>query len=212
VRLLIDFIKNNKIISVIFIIFLLSAVGYTILYINEQKNKIIDEINFEQDVIADESKEIENKIFIDIAGQVVNPGLYELIEGARTKDAIDMAGGLTDKACLDEINLAYKLSDGIKITIPQKEVKETPKKQNVSNKVIQTEISLAPSTSSSNLININTATSDELDKLSGIGSATAKKIIEYREKNGGFKTKEDIMKVSGIGESKFQKIKDNIIV
>jgi competence protein ComEA len=212
VRLLLDFIKNNKIISVIFIIFLLSAVGYTILYINEQKNKIIDEINFEQDVIADESKEIENKIFIDIAGQVVNPGLYELIEGARTKDAIDMAGGLTDKACLDEINLAYKLSDGIKITIPQKEVKETPKKQNVSNKVIQTEISFAPSTSSINLININTATSDELDKLSGIGSATAKKIIEYREKNGGFKTKEDIMKVSGIGESKFQKIKDNIIV
>lgn len=209
---MVDFIKNNKIISVISIIFLLSACGYTILYTNEQKNKIVNEISLEQDVILHESKAIENKIFVDVAGEVGNPGLYELNEGARIKDAIDTAGGLTDKSCLDGINLAYKLSDGIKVTIPQKEIKDISKKTTTNNKVVQTGLFSSSAVSSSSLININTATQDELDKLSGIGNTTANKIIEYREKNGGFKTKEDIMKVSGIGEAKFQKIKDDIEV
>lgn len=201
-------IKNNKKISIAITILLLSAVGYTFLYINDQKNEIIDEIVLaeeNQEVILEE--EIKKNIIVDIGGEVEAPGVYELQEGARINDLVTIAGGLTEKACLDNVNLAYKLSDGMKIIIPQKEVKKTITTSTAKPQVIQ---SSALTSGGSNLININTATIAELDKLEGIGETTAKKIINYREKIGEFKKKEEIMNVSGIGEAKYNNIKNEI--
>ena len=151
-------------------------------------------------------------IFIDIGGEVINPGLYELNEKARVNDAIIAAGGTTDKADLTEINLAYVLSDALKITIPKKE--EGQKENSKKNASISSSLMTPKADVSqvSGLVNINTATKNQLKNLEGIGDSTAQKIIDYRTQNGQFNKIEDIKKVSGIGESKYQQIKDNISV
>ena len=200
-----EFIKNNKLILSVIIILVLSAIGYAIFYINEEKN----EINFEQQIetvdIIEELEIIEkSKIYIDVSGEVVNPGLYELDEGSRINDAINIAGGVTEKACLDNVNLAYILSDGIKITIPKKSKNITY----INTPVIFT----GASNDGEQLININTATVEELCKLDGIGESTAKKIITFRNQKGGFKSKEELKNVAGIGEAKFNSIKNDITI
>jgi len=200
-----EFIKNNKIILIFIIILVLSAVGYGILYINEEKN----EINFDNDVstIEEPIENIlieKNKIYVDVAGEVVNPGLYELDEGSRINDAITIAGGLTQDACLDEVNLAYILNDGIKITIPKKNKNVIYKKTPV--------IFAGSSIEGNQLININTATIEELCKLDGIGESTAKKIIDFRNEKGGFKSKEELKNVPGIGDAKYNGLKNDICI
>lgn len=196
-----EFLKNNK--FTIILILILSACGYIFLYINEEKNENIliesQESEIEQ---IDEMVEEKNQICIDIAGEVVNPGVYMLDEGSRVNDLIILAGGVTKEANLDNVNLAYILTDGIKITIPNK-------KENLKN-IIQT--SLVNNNLSNGIVNINQASIDELMTLSGIGESIAEDIINYRNKNGKFKKKEDIKNVSGIGESKYSKIKDKITV
>ena len=116
---------------------------------------------------------------------------------------------MTNLADISRINLAYQLKDGQKIYIPSiHDDEELPTIQNDAGNNI-----LIPDTpTTSNLININTASQLELESLSGIGTSTATKIIEYRNKNGDFQQIEDIMKVNGIGEAKFDLIKDYICV
>lgn len=205
---------NKKIISsVIITIFLLSALIYNLLYMNNKKNDIIEEIQEIECVEAVVEEETKN-IFVDIGGEVINPGLYELPEDSRINDAINIAGGVTAKADLTTVNLAYILSDAMKIIIPKKEVKKVVvnnvKAQNL--QVVTTNISTAQNEMSDATVNINTATKEELKKLTGIGDATAQKIIDYRTENGNFSKKEDIKNVSGIGESKYNSIKDNISI
>ena len=132
-------------------------------------------------------------------------------------------GGIRDDAYINDINLAYKLEDGMKIYVPtiqdkQQEEKEQTKEivQKQETETIQQsskkeEVDKGNTTKASK-ININTATQAQLETLTGIGPATATKIIEYREKNGKFKKIEDIKQVSGIGDNKFEKIKDSITV
>ena len=111
-------------------------------------------------------------------------------------------GGLTQSASLDQINLAEVLEDGMKIYVP-----------NIEEKVEQDHIGkLQQSQKINKVLNLNTATLYELDTLPGIGESTAQKIIEYRQQNGDFKTTEEIMDVSGIGEAKFSSIKKLITV
>ena len=112
-------------------------------------------------------------------------------------------GGLKENACLDDINLAYKLEDGMKIDIPTKQEKQ----ENIS-----TQNNIISNNKQNTKININTATQTELETLSGIGASTALKIINYRKENGNFSSIEDIKNVSGIGESKYSSIKDSITV
>lgn len=196
-----EFLNNNKLI--IILILILSACGYVFLYIKEEKSK---NILIESDTVLVEEKEeeiIEEKqICVDIAGEVINPGVYFLNEGSRVNDLIIMAGGVTSEANLNEVNLAYVLSDGIKITIPNKK----------DNLTVLVQTGLIKNSLKSNIVNINEANIEELVKLSGIGESIAEDIIEYRNKNGNFKKKEDIKNVSGIGESKYNKIKDKITV
>ncbi len=187
-----DFIKNKKIIITTISILVLSLLGYIFFYISEEKNDITF-VESEEISENSESEKINKTIFIDIAGEVVNPGLYELAEGSRVNDAIMLAGGLTEDADLIDINRAYILSDGLKIVIPSK------------NDTVN-------SVQGSRKININLATASELCTLDGIGESTAQKIINYRKAHGFFKSIEGIKNVPGIGDAKFNQFKDYITV
>ena len=148
----------------------------------------------------------EQPIIVQIAGAVPRPGVYALAEGSRVQDAISAAGGFLAEADKTGINLARALEDGEQLEIPYLEG---------SSPILGTPlpVSTEPVTaSSSELININTASIAELDTLPGIGPTTAQKIIDYREQNGPFLTPEDIINVSGIGPGTYERIKDLITV
>lgn len=153
-------------------------------------------------------------VAVHVIGAVPRPGLYEFPEGARVQDAIDAAGGLLTSANIDAVNLAALLVDGEQLTIPYKSGEEP---------VAGTDTSTGPDLPNSNtndsdssgsenpdLININTASLEELDSLPGIGPTTAQRIIDYRNTNGPFTTIDEIMDVSGIGPSTYDEIKDLI--
>ena len=147
-------------------------------------------------------------IYVYICGEVAAPGVYELSEDSRIYEAVDAAGGFTENAARESVNLASKVSDGMQITIYNKE--EAASLPAGSGSAVGN--NGQGGTSGSGLVNLNTATKEELMTLKGIGEAKAEDIIRYREKSGGFKKIEDIMKISGIKEAGFQKIKDNITV
>ena len=147
-------------------------------------------------------------IYVYICGEVINPGVYELSGDSRIYEAVDAAGGFTENAARECVNLASKVSDGMQITIYNRE--EAASLQADSASVDGN--AGKSGTSGSGLVNLNTATKEELMTLKGIGESKAEDIIRYREKSGGFKKIEDIMKISGIKENGFQKIKDSITV
>lgn len=140
-------------------------------------------------------------IFVDIGGAVEEPGVYEVAKDTRLFEVIEMAGGLSEDADPDHVNRASFVEDGQKIIIPMKGSEYTDDR---------TAAAFSPE-ADSGLININTASADELKTLSGIGDVTAEKIIEYRSSTA-FKSKEDIMSVDGIGSKTYEKIKDDITV
>ncbi len=154
---------------------------------------IIDETDVEEDTYPKE-------IVVHISGQVHNPGVVKLEPGARVIDAVNAAGGLKNDADLDKINLAKKLQDEDKIYIPK-----------IGEDIDENLLDFQNSVEDGNKININTCTKEELMSLPGIGEVLADRIIQYREKTP-FKKVEDLMNVSGIGEKKFESIKDMIIV
>ena len=127
---------------------------------------------------------IEQYLYIHVVGEVVSPGMYQLPIGARLVDAVFAAGGLTDEADNASVNLARELTDGEQIIV-----------FSISQE------GQSPGTNSSGLISLNRAGEKELEELPGIGPALAGRIIAWREANGGFKSIEDLLKVSGIGES-----------
>lgn len=155
----------------------------------------------------------DNRIVVDIKGEVKNQGVYYLNEGSIVEDLIKEAGGITDKASLDLVNRAEKLTNNKCIIIPSKEESNEIKGPQ-SNNIASMPSSMASTNSDdgNEIININTANESELVKINGIGPAKAKAIISYREENGGFGSIEDIKNVSGIGEGTFLKIKDYISV
>lgn len=173
--------------------------------------------NEETDEIIEDTFET---IFIDIKGEVVNPGVYEIQLGDRVIDAVQMAGGFTNEATTDNVNLSKKLKDETVIIIPSylKDYENVTIKNDYeidsNDDIVQTEENENDEKieSSSSLVNINTASVVELMSLDGIGETKAKAIIEYRDTNGGFKSIEDIKNVSGIGESTYENIKNNITV
>lgn len=148
-----------------------------------------------------ESEEMveKNKIYVYIIGAVHEPGVKVAIEGMRLYQIIELSGGLTEDADISKINLAATVRDEQKIIIPNLSM-SGEKTYSVTYDEYD------------GLININTASSEKLQELTGIGESTAKKIIAYREGNGEFKKIEDIKNVSGIGESKYNAIKNDITV
>lgn len=173
--------------------------------------------NIQDKILDKKSNDSNDKIVIYITGAIKNEGVYELQENSRIADSIEKAGGLTEEANINNINLAYVLQDGMKVYIPKKG-EDTNEINDNTNIYVSREESVTKNSkkiannSNKDKININTATQIELETLPGIGKSTALKIIEYRNKNGKFSCIEDIKKVSGIGDSKYSKIKDLIKV
>ena len=143
----------------------------------------------------------EAVIFVDIKGAVKNPGVYQMKAGDRVKDALDAAGGLTDEADSQKVNLAQRVEDQMVIVVPKvgEEVTEIPAG------------GTSKEAAKDGKVNINTATVEELKTLKGVGEKKAEAIIEYRKKNGSFQTKEDLMKVRGIGKKLFESFQERIV-
>ena len=160
-----------------------------------------DEADSHFDSSDDSTKDDSNTdIYVHICGAVINPGVYQVPVGTRVYQALELAGGSSDDAYLSGINLADKLADGQKVYIPA----EGENAEGI--------LSIDSGGVQSVMININTASEAELMTLPGIGQSRAKDIINYRVKNGLFESINDIMKVSGIKEAAFEKIKDLIKV
>jgi competence protein ComEA len=151
-------------------------------------------------------------VAVDVIGAVPRPGLYEFAEGARVQDAIDAAGGLLAEANVDALNLAALLQDGQQLNIPYLNG-VAPTEGPALPAATEAPIAVAPTNNSgTGLVNINTASLDELIALPSIGPTIAQKIIDYRIANGPFSTIQDITNVSGIGPSTFDDIKNLITV
>ena len=159
--------------------------------------------------ISDEST--NNTIKIYICGAVKESKVITLNENSRISDAIEAVGGLNTDADLTNINLAYILEDGEKIYIPKKGEESTNQDETSTNEYNTSNITSSLS-SKSTKVNINKANQTELESIPGIGPSTASKIINYREENGKFSSIEDIKNVSGIGNTKYENIKDYITV
>lgn len=157
-------------------------------------------------------------IVVDVVGAVARPGVYTLQTGARVCDAVDMAGGATANAQLAAVNMAAKLVDGQQIAIPEKgqtgragasaQAAGGPGQDGSGS----TQPGAAGSSAAGAPVNLNTATLEQLDTLQGVGPSTAQKIVDYREANGGFKSIEELNNVAGIGEVRFQSLKDQVTV
>lgn len=182
----------------------------------EELNKSENFVDNETEEVS-ETAEIEEKIVVHITGAVKKEGVIYLKKGARIVDAIKEAGGETKEADLSQVNLAYELQDGQKIYIPNKNEKVSQYIISTNGETIDSNGANTGNESTSTSkegakVNINTATQNELDGLPGIGPALAQRIIDFREENGNFKSIEDIQNVKGIGNSKFDEIKDKIVV
>lgn len=222
------FLKYKKIglISILVIVIisaliLYSTSGFNELNKNNNESIFVDEENidteenFQKNTATEESKESGNKsgntlqnktIIVEIKGQVVKPDVYTLDENSIINDLINMAGGVTENADLSSINRAKKLQNHEMIYIDDKTQSDSQKE------AAQSGEAAVSSSASETLVDINTATAEQLKTLNGIGDSKAKSIIEYREQNGGFKSIDEIKNVTGIGDKMFEKIKGNITV
>ena len=203
---------KQKIIKIV--IGVIVAIGAIVYFIITNQNadnyeEILTNEEVVQSTVSEEIVEKVPKIKVYVTGEVNAPGVIELEEGSRIQDAIEGCGGLTKESNLKDINLAYEVSDGEKIYIPNlsEETNEVCQEQgNLSNPVSNT------GTSSNGKVNINKATVSELTNVPGIGASTAQKIVSYRDENGKFKSVDEIKNVSGIGASKYESMKDYITV
>lgn len=197
------------------------SIGIYMFFTKENDN--IEEIlieNTQEETKITDSEEItkNNNIVVYITGCIKSPGVYEMQEENRIADLIEKAGGVTEEADPNNINLAYKLEDEMKIYVPSKKETENKLEEKVDEEYISRENSNLKTTENNKVsnksqkININTASQTELETLPGIGPSTALKVIEYRKENGRFKNIEDIKNIKGIGESKFNNIKELIKV
>ena len=170
-----------------------------------KKEESIEETEIVVTTVLAEKAEVsttqETVIFVDIKGAVKNPGVYQMKVGDRVKDALDAAGGLTDEADSQKVNLAKRLEDQMVIVVPKvgEEAEEIPAGATSKEEAKEGKV------------NINTATVEELKTLKGVGEKKAEAIIEYRKKNGSFQTKEDLMKVRGIGKKLFESFQERIV-
>ena len=141
-----------------------------------------------------------------VSGEVGQPAVYELPPGSIVADVVEMAGSFTEEAAAEAVNLAQPLADGMHVHVPAEKEAGAPPIFSVS------EPATAPGENGAMTVNINTATRAQLEALPGVGPATAEKIVAYREENGPFERIEEIMDVSGIGEAKFEGMKELITV
>lgn len=236
-----NYVSERKL-ELLIIVLLLGTICFLVWNSYFKKNENLlenDDVNLISDTlekVEDSSNVSEEKyILVDIKGEVKKPGVYKLKENSRVIDAINVSGGLTKKAYTKYINLSRILKDeNVIIVNSTSEIKKVSSGNNITEVKINNNSKNSASISESELItndnvkseedntgnslesnqkvNINTATKEELMKLSNIGESKAEKIIDYRTANGNFNTIEDIKKVSGIGDKLYDSIKENITV
>ena len=146
-----------------------------------------------------ENAETKRSITVYVTGEVKKPGLVILTEGQRVADAVNAVGGVIETADIDRINMAAFLEDGMQVRVPARIGGADTRSK-----------SAGAGKNEEGQINLNTATEKELQELPGIGPAMSARIVEYREANGDFQSIEDIKKVRGIGNAKFEKLKDKV--
>lgn len=221
-------LENKKLVIVIIVVLGITGLFcYFFLWKEDEVEVIEPELGMlnEANTIKQEKIDADKLVIVHVSGAVQNPGIVRLTEGERIADAIEKAGGATEEADLSKLNLAYVLEDGVKLRIPKKgeKVEEGEYVSEGSGEVMEesatdeaknmgTSTGSTTTTKKNTVVNINKANQEELTTLPGIGTATAQKIIDYRKEHGSFKAIEDIKKVSGIGDSKFNQIKNLIKV
>ena len=184
-----------------------AAVGLVILFIgaNYLRGQLSPPVREEPAAVTLGIKEDRTsaRLKVHVVGAVARPGLYEIEPGSRVADALAKAGGATPAADLNQINLAAKLADGQQLVVPEAGAAG----------VVAGAAGAGSGTPAVNQpININTATAEQLNALDGVGPKTARKIIEYREANGGFKSVEELLEVPGIGPAKFEQIRNQVVI
>lgn len=223
----------SLILNVVLVLALISTTGY--FFVQDDKEGVV---KTEPISLSEVNEEKPGKIYVDVKGAVKKPGVYEMASNSIVNDVINEAGGFTSKAYKNNINLSKKISSEMVIYVYTKseydkfnEPANIVDNCNCEDYVIDSCINNGSSiiTSDGNvsidnskneslndsdksLVNINTATKTELMTLSGVGEAKAENIIKYREDNNGFKSIEELKKVSGIGEAAYEKIKNNITI
>lgn len=201
------------------------------LYVYYQSNNVVDTTSLKKlDEVTDkkEEKKAVKTVFVDVKGAVNAPGVYELDDGKRVIDAINLAGGLSENANVINLNLSKKLTDEMYVIVYTKDEINNYLKNNKNDKIecaskecvcpnINNDACIKKDNTKNSsekvgMVSLNSASKEELMSLSGIGDAKAAAIIKYRSENGGFKTIEEVKNVSGIGDAVYEKIKNNITV
>lgn len=200
-----DVMKDRKLLAKILSIIVILALAAVIRISDANKADISVEAaeTAETEQYAEETVteyDPASSMYVDISGAVKSPGVYQVTDGTRLYEVVDMAGGLTEEADTDSVNQAAFVEDGQKILIPFRNRGEAG---------AGADASASSGITAEGLVNINTASKEELKTLHGIGDVTAEKIIEYRSQTR-FRKKEDIMSVKGIGSGTYDKIKDRI--
>lgn len=207
-----DFFKDKKVL-IIGGCLLVLLIGFVVIYYFNDNDEII-----ESSLVSVETTSVStSNFYIDVKGAVKDPGVYLVSNGERVIDAIEKAGGLKKNANTSNINLAQRLvSEMVIVVYSDNEIKKNSPKLACNTKcnceVIEINNCIENEVIQSDKININTASIDELMTLSGVGESKAQSIISYREENGLFKTIEDIKNVSGIGDALYESIKDSITI
>lgn len=196
-------------------LFIIAVCGAVFVYYltNENDKQVDDEVIINEmdhnDLLepfqafeAEDEENGEDRWFVDVKGEVKKPGLYEVDKDARVKHVIDLAGGFTDEAASEHVNLAQKVSDEMVIYVPK----------NGEEDGFLNEMPTATNGQSMQKINVNKASAEELTQLNGIGPAKAEAIISYREEHGPFKSVEELLQVNGIGEKTLENIRDDITI
>lgn len=146
----------------------------------------------------------DDLIPVYLVGAIKNPGVYRVVKGSYLYELVNQAGGLSKNAAVDQINLAFRIDTNQMIRLPSLE--------EVGEGGVSSDPGIYPSESGNGLIDINRASLEQLDSLPGVGPSTAQAIISFREKNGSFASIEELMKIPGIKESRFNALKDLICV
>ena len=226
-----NYLKKKELLIVLisFVLFLISS-GLAIYF--DKDECVCNDVSINN---SPEVSDTTKKVKLEVKGEVKKPGVYEVSSDSIIQDVIDLSGGLTKNANTDNINLSMQVKNEMVIYVYKKNAtKSVTKTTNVckcptydiSSCTKKKESVIAPSEGATNnevsseavsdtktsIVNINTASISELKTLTGIGESKAKAIISYREKNGGFKSIDEIKKVSGIGNATYEKFKDNITI
>ncbi|MDI6817106.1 MAG: ComEA family DNA-binding protein [Actinomycetota bacterium] len=208
---------DNRQLAGIILLLMVTVVGSALFYINSRPKPVIVVKADERKTATQEKQEEQAaapakepvQLHVHVAGAVAKPGVYALKDGSRVVDAIGVAGGGAPNADEDALNLAAKLIDGQRVYVPKKGEAPPP----VSEMSAGGDSGVVGDPAAvGGKINLNLATAEQLDSLSGVGEVTAKKIIDHRTKKGPFRRVEDIMQIDGIGQKKFEKLKDEITV